>query len=377
MKIGQRASSLTFSDFTLSQVRKNVQGSLTCELYLAMKSSLTAKNKQARHTIDIRLRLPLFLRSLNILGLAFALLILVGCVSMERLVKVPAQLDLATLGNYKTDLHRQSIHIFNPISLDNRVAKLRLEPRVENLFFLLDQSTAVSAEFRGISTRRYAKEMVRRFTETMPEKIYSGALLLYDQQVKANRQALRLTSYTAADIKKTLVKPGLMQLINRDSLPMAIDQLSELISQTEGSSAVILVTSWAKIDKRVERAVMRMRQSSRFVGGMQISGSGPEPIPWQGHQSGVCLYTIGVGNQLSRTRLETVDSCGYSIAANKVAQPRDMAHFVQNVLYKWPADSDGDGIYDYLDRCPNTSSGRIVDYFGCLRFAASEVVIYK
>jgi OOP family OmpA-OmpF porin len=315
--------------------------------------------------------------SLKNLGLTFSVLILVGCVSMERLVKVPSQLDLATIDSYKTDLHRQSIQIFNPISMDNRVAKLRLEPRVENLFFLLDQSAALSEKFRGVSTRLYAREMVRRFMETMPEKNYSGALLLYDHQAKANRQALQLTSYTAADLRKALVKPGLMQLINRDSLPMAIDQLSELISQTEGSSAVILVTSWAKIDRDMERAVMRMRQSSRFVGGMQISGSGPEPIPWQGHQSGVCLYTIGVGHQLSRTRLETFDSCGYSIAANKVAQPRDMAHFVQSVLYKGPADSDGDGIYDYLDRCPNTSIGRIVDYFGCLRFAASEGVINK
>jgi OOP family OmpA-OmpF porin len=317
------------------------------------------------------------LRSLKTLGLAVTVLISAGCVSMERLVKVPAQLELATIGSYKTDIHRQSIHIFNPISLDNRVAKLRLEPRVENLFFLLDQSAALSEEFRGVSTRLYAREMVRRFTETMPKKNYSGALLLYHQQAKANKQALQLTSYTPADLRKALVEPGLMQLINRDSLPMAIDQLSELISRTEGSSAVILVTSWAKIDSRVERAVMRMRQSSRFVGGMQISGSGPEPTPWQGHQSGVCLYTIGVGNQLSRTRLETVDSCGYSIAANKVAQPRDMTHFVQRVLYKGPADSDGDGIYDYLDGCPNTSIGRIVDYFGCLRFAASEGVINK
>jgi hypothetical protein len=54
-----------------------------------------------------------------------------------------------------------------------------------------------------------------------------------------------------------------------------------------------------------------------------------------------------------------------------------MTHFVQRVLYKGPADSDGDGIYDYLDGCPNTSIGRIVDYFGCLRFAASEGVINK
>jgi OOP family OmpA-OmpF porin len=316
-------------------------------------------------------------RSLKPLCIAFALLNAVGCVSMERLVKVPAQSGLATVGNYNTELHRQSTHIFNPISLDNRVAKLRLEPRVENLFFLVDQSAALSKDYRGVPSRLYAREMVRRFAETMPENTYRGALLVYDQQVKSNRPPLQLTSYTAADLEKALVISESMQLINSDSLAMAIDQLSELINQTEGSSALILVTSWTQIDRNVEKAVMRMRQRSSFSDGIQITDSGLESTTWQGRQSGVCLYTLGVGNQLSRTRLETVDSCGYSVAANKVAQPRDMAHFVQTVLYKGPADSDSDGIYDYLDRCPNTSSGRIVDYSGCLRFTATEGVIYQ
>ena len=30
-----------------------------------------------------------------------------------------------------------------------------------------------------------------------------------------------------------------------------------------------------------------------------------------------------------------------------------------------PTDSDGDGVYDGLDRCPNTPSGVVVDEFGC------------
>jgi hypothetical protein len=222
--------------------------------------------------------------------------------------------------------------------------------------------------------------LVRRFAEKMPEKIYRGSLLLYKTKnnalLNAKKTPLQLTTFTAAGLQQALNLKGSMQRIETESLALALDQLSELISQIEGSSAVILVTSWSQIDRTVERAVMRMRQRSTFVDGLQIMDSGPESKTWQGRQSGVCLYTLGVSNQLSRTRLETVDSCGYSVAANKVAQPRDMAHFVQTVLYKGPADSDGDGIFDYLDRCPNTSAKRIVDYSGCLRFAAGEGGIY-
>src|SRR5690349_14603270 len=36
------------------------------------------------------------------------------------------------------------------------------------------------------------------------------------------------------------------------------------------------------------------------------------------------------------------------------------------MCYKWPAgDWDGDGVYDRLDRCPNTPKGCAVDGYGC------------
>ncbi|MEM7562442.1 MAG: VWA domain-containing protein [Pseudomonadota bacterium] len=309
-------------------------------------------------------------------GLTAAMLGSVGCVSLERVVKNPAQPELTTVEAYNTSLHRQSVHLFNPISLDNRVAQLHLEPRVDNLFFLLDQSQALSTEYRGVDTQFYAREMVRRFSKTMPKKGYRGAVILFEEKAPTTQLTeLRLTEYTAAGLQQALVNTDQMQRIEGESLAFAVDHLAELISRTPGTSAVVLVTSWSQINTSVEQAVMRMRQRSEFPSGVKIMDTGPETVGWGGHQFGVCFYTVGVGNQLSRSRLESVDNCGYSVAANKVAQPRDMAHFVQTVLYKGPADSDGDGIYDFLDRCPNTAPGRIVDYAGCLRFAAGPEVI--
>ncbi len=306
------------------------------------------------------------------MGIILAVTQLMGCVSFERLVKVPTESELTTIESYNTGLHRQSIHIFNPIALDNRVTEFRLQPRVENLFFVVDQSSALSGEFQGVETQLYAREIVRRFIRTMPMKKYSGAILAFEQQTDIPNQEFQLTDYSVGDIEQALASPTSMQRIIGDSFATALDQVTELIGRVDGSSAVVLVTAWSQIDKAVEHSVMRMRQQSKFGGGMKIVQSSSEPMPWKSTGSGVCLYTVGVGNQLSRTHLETVDSCGFSVAANKVAQPRDMVHFVQTVLYKGPADSDGDGIYDYRDRCPNTTEGRIVDYTGCLQFAAIE-----
>ena len=63
MKIGLRTSSDSFADFTLSRISKDVRDSLTDEQYREIRRALTARDERARHRIDIRLRIPLFLRS--------------------------------------------------------------------------------------------------------------------------------------------------------------------------------------------------------------------------------------------------------------------------------------------------------------------------
>ena len=63
MKVGQRASSETFADYTLSRVPRVIRESLTDEQYQAIRTSLIARDTDSRHSIDIRLTIPLFFRS--------------------------------------------------------------------------------------------------------------------------------------------------------------------------------------------------------------------------------------------------------------------------------------------------------------------------
>jgi len=63
MRFGQKNSSETFADFTLSRIPQEVRVSLTEKQYDAIRTSLIARNESARHAIDIRIRIPLFFRS--------------------------------------------------------------------------------------------------------------------------------------------------------------------------------------------------------------------------------------------------------------------------------------------------------------------------
>jgi hypothetical protein len=63
MRVGQRTSSETYADFTLSRVPQGVRDSLTDEQYQAIRTALIGDDGSARHRVDIRLRVSLFFRS--------------------------------------------------------------------------------------------------------------------------------------------------------------------------------------------------------------------------------------------------------------------------------------------------------------------------
>lgn len=305
--------------------------------------------------------------------LTIAVSVLCGCMATENLVHVPKHREMASVGDYDTSLHRQSVHIFNPMPIDARVVQLHLQPRVEHIVLVVDQSSALDGSFRGLDTRFYAREVIRRFVKTMPSQLFSSTIISYRDspipQVFAPLDArLSVTPLLPTELELALGHHRAAQHIEVQSLSLALDYVSELVGNLSGPSAVILVTAWSQIDESVEQSVMRMRQRADFGANAHVIMPESSSIAWPTSYSGLCFYTIGVGNRMSRSRLESADSCGFSAAVDKVAQPSNMANFVETVLYKGPADKDNDGIYDYQDLCPFTPSGKIVDYSGCPRF---------
>ena len=83
----------------------------------------------------------------------------------------------------------------------------------------------------------------------------------------------------------------------------------------------------------------------------------------------ICIYTVLVGdNQAGKKLLENIagaGKCGYSSQADGFKSGSDMANFVKQVFLTQLLDSDGDGVLDKFDQCPNTPQGVKVDAKGC------------
>ena len=64
-------------------------------------------------------------------------------------------------------------------------------------------------------------------------------------------------------------------------------------------------------------------------------------------------------------KIAGASGCGKAVNADALASGGAMADFVKDVLLTEKNDSDGDGVVDDKDRCPNTPRGVKVDMSGC------------
>ena len=90
----------------------------------------------------------------------------------------------------------------------------------------------------------------------------------------------------------------------------------------------------------------------------------------------LCIYTVLVGDdpagETLMKQVAAAGGCGFSVRADEFKTSGDMGDFVKNVFLAEivtpvakPLDSDGDGVTDDLDRCPDTPTGIKVDAQGC------------
>jgi hypothetical protein len=131
-------------------------------------------------------------------------------------------------------------------------------------------------------------------------------------------------------------------------LTTAIKEANNDLKGTSGNIAVIVLSDGLDMDNRPIAAAEEMH---RIYGDR------------------LCTYAVHVGdNPKGRSfmeRLAQVTDCAPVFEADAIATGPGMAGFVRSVFLEKPKDSDGDGVFDHVDRCPHTPMGVKVDGVGC------------
>lgn len=230
-------------------------------------------------------------------------------------------------------------------------------PKVDHLYFILDASSSMDDPYAGHTKFDAAKAIVANFNQTMPDMKVQAALRGIGFSIFVSQKDTRLFygpgDYTRADLAKGLqviTQPGGFSALGKALTATAAD-----LEESLGNVAVVVVSDGEDMGP------------AELVATNDLIGKLADRL---------CLYVVFVGDDpAGRSLLEKIAAtaaCGKFTSADSLASGSGMAAFVRDVLLTEKAaavveqaDTDGDGVPDDRDRCPNTPQGVTVDASGC------------
>jgi OOP family OmpA-OmpF porin len=242
------------------------------------------------------------------------------------------------------------------------------EPKVDNFMVILDKSSSMSEKYNGQKRLTIAKDFLSAMNQTLPEMKFNCALRTFGTSGFGKPTALFYgpTEYSSKGFQGAL--NAAQRAIGRSPLGAAINAAGGDLKKSEGQIAVIIVSDGEDMDATPITAAKNMK--AKFG-------------------DRLCIYTVLVGDdpegETLMKQVAAAGDCGASLRADGFKDSGDMGDFVKNVFLAEivkpapkpvakPMDSDGDGVTDDKDQCPNTPKGATVDARGCWTYAA--VVMY-
>ncbi|MBW2572711.1 MAG: OmpA family protein [Deltaproteobacteria bacterium] len=242
-------------------------------------------------------------------------------------------------------------------------------PKVDNFVVILDTSSSMATKYNQKKKANIAKDFLSALNQTLPELKYNGALRIFGNNDYVPDTSTLLvygpTKYSSAGFGAAL--NAVKEPSGNSSLPLtkAISAATGDLKSTQGPIAVIIVSDGENMDPKPVKAAEALKKK---------------------FGDKLCIFTVLIGD--SPTGKQILDQitkagdCGYSTAADRLSSSGDMAGFVEGIFLAKPApmpvpkpvakpmDSDGDGVTDDKDQCPNTPKGATVDARGCWTYAA-------
>jgi len=238
--------------------------------------------------------------------------------------------------------------LFSPDTLEAN----QYEPKVDNFMVILDKSSSMSWKYNGQKRLTIAKDFLNAMNQTLPDMKLNGALRTFGTSGFGKPTALIYGPAEYSKKKYQVALDAAQRALGRSPLGAAITAAAGDLKKSEGQIAVIIVSDGADMDTSPITAAKNMK--AKFG-------------------DRVCIYTVLVGDDpAGETLLKQVagaGACGFSVRADRFKDSGDMGDFVKNVFLAEKAkpvmDSDGDGVLDDVDQCPNTPKGVTVDAKGC------------
>jgi len=248
---------------------------------------------------------------------------------------------------------------FQATDLNSALQSGQYKQKVDNFYIILDSSGSKDETYRGNSKFAIAHDFLHRLNMTIPDMDLTAGMRNFGATGNPFAQKTQLiygtTKYTKDGFETAL-----------DTVPwgggaspaeMSIDTSSADMSIFEGNTAFIFVGDGEYADNDPAAAARRLKER---------------------HGPNLCIYSVLVGSEdpasvATMKSISNAGECGFYQSAKYLESSRDLANWVADVfLVRVPkkvvkkfGDSDGDGVTDDMDRCPDTPVGAPVNDKGC------------
>lgn len=223
-------------------------------------------------------------------------------------------------------------------------------PKVDNFLVILDASYSMSETYMGQKKLALAADTVSRMNRTIPPLAVNGALRTFGGGWCPFNPETGLIygvdDYNGAAFEQALATVA--QAGGPSPLAGALTAAEADLAQTDGPIALLIFSDGKEMDNAPVAAASALKQK---------------------YGRNLCIYTVLIGNDADGNvllnQVAKTGDCGFAVSADDLATGDQMAAFVKQVFFTDQPDSDGDGVYDALDKCPDTPALVVVDADGC------------
>ena len=227
----------------------------------------------------------------------------------------------------------------------------KLVPKVDNFIILVDLSGSMFMTKQGKvpAKAKLVKDFLAAINRGIPELGYVGAIQTFPPS-KTVIGPQRYTRYTFEDAIQGLPEKGKI-FGNQTPLGQGILGLDRLLRDMPlGKTAIVIFSDG---EENLDLDALRAQK--------KLMGQYPD----------ISFHTVSFADEAAgRDTLERLSSAGGGISVDGrelLADAVLLDRFVEEAFYRVeaPVDSDGDGVVDELDACPDTPKGVTVDSKGC------------
>jgi hypothetical protein len=222
--------------------------------------------------------------------------------------------------------YQQGLGYFKPIDIKPVLQQQNYQQKFSHLIILKDSSLSMFHKYKGYTKQDYLEIINDRIMKTIPIDM---------------------------ELNKTVVSFG---GVNQKLFPQVIMDVAVLIRKLSGKATILVLSDWSQINNFSKNSVEKLAHE---------------------FSNELCVNMVGIGNVHQNNTLTDWSSCGQQVSADSISTPIRMADFVRKLLFSEPSDSDSDGIYDYMDKCPETKKNTVINWSGCQRDSAKSHPYYR